>query len=304
LTRGIDADQDSKPLQIQDSDYSPTTSSGYVDGGGNISAAPVFADSASGNYREDASSPTIDAGAPDPELSTTDLDGNGRALGSAPDMGAYEFVPGGAPSQPGPPTTSPPAPPAVVPVYGVSVTLAPISGVVTVEVPHAKTFQTLTAGMTVPVGSVIDARHGAVALTSAINRQGASRTGDFHGGRFFVGQSRKGSARTKLRLLGGSFAACRRSHRFRHDVLARAAGGRPKPHHRVVRQLWGSDNGGKFTTVGRGASAAVRGTVWLTQDRCDGTLIKVLKGHVVVRDHHHHVITLGPGQSYLAHVRP
>jgi hypothetical protein len=314
-SKAFAADQNSKPVQVQNSDYSADVSSaddssagdssGYHDSGGNISAAPVFVDAGSGNYREAGTSPTIDAGVSDPALSAADLDGNARMLGSAPDMGAYEFVVGGAPpSEPVPtPTTT-----GETPVYGTSVVLAPVSGVVTVEIPHIKGFQTLTAGKAVPVGSVIDARHGAVALTSAIDRQGTSRTGNFHGGRFVVRQSDTGTGRTELSLRGGSFAACRRLHRHRHShrltfgVMARAAG-HPK-HHHVVRQLWGSDSGGNFTTVGRNASAAVRGTVWLTQDRCDGTLIKVFKGHVVVRARHRHTITLGPGQSYLARTRP
>ena len=295
-------DSSDQPMQVQSSDIQSPGEHDYVDGGGNITASPVFVDAAGGNFREAASSPTIDAGSPDPNLSATDLDGSPRVLGSAPDMGAYEFVPVVSPSPPPTPAT-PPAPPAGVPVYGTSVVLQPVSGTVLVALPHSKDFQPLSGGSVVPVGSTIDATGGTVALTSAINRSGAAKTGNFHGARFTVGQRTKGSGRTQLRLLGGSFAACHAS-RLTHTVMARAAG-HPKHHpHKVVRQLWGSDNGGQFTTVGRTASAAVRGTVWLTQDRCDGTFVKVLKGHVVVRDRHGHVITLGPGQSYLARSRP
>lgn len=35
---------------------------------------------------------------------------------------------------------------------------------------------------------------------------------------------------------------------------------------------------------GRYATASVRGTVWQTEDRCDGTQVKVVKGRVSVRD--------------------
>ena len=53
---------------------------------------PVFVDAANGDYREAAGSPTIDAGIAD-QLGPLDLAGNTRVLGSAPDIGAYEFVP-------------------------------------------------------------------------------------------------------------------------------------------------------------------------------------------------------------------
>lgn len=59
------------------------------DVGGNIKAAPVFVNAAAGNYREQATSPTVDAGTNDPDF-TTDLANNPRSIGSAPDIGAYE----------------------------------------------------------------------------------------------------------------------------------------------------------------------------------------------------------------------
>jgi hypothetical protein len=62
------------------------------DRGGNQTAPPQFVDASKGDYHEAAGSPTIDAGAVD-QLGALDLDGNPRALGSAPDIGASEFVP-------------------------------------------------------------------------------------------------------------------------------------------------------------------------------------------------------------------
>jgi hypothetical protein len=47
-----------------------------------------------GDYREAAGSPTIDAGIAD-RSGPLDLAGNPRVLGSAPDIGAFEFVPAG-----------------------------------------------------------------------------------------------------------------------------------------------------------------------------------------------------------------
>jgi hypothetical protein len=68
-----------------------------TDAGGNQTAPPLFVDGAAGDYREAAGSPTIDAGITD-RVGPLDLGGNPRSLGSAPDIGAFEFVPAGAPA--------------------------------------------------------------------------------------------------------------------------------------------------------------------------------------------------------------
>jgi hypothetical protein len=63
----------------------------FVDLGGNQSAAPVFVDAGAGDFRQLASSPTVDAGTADPQLGLSDLDGDPRTLGGAPDIGADEL---------------------------------------------------------------------------------------------------------------------------------------------------------------------------------------------------------------------
>ena len=64
----------------------------------------------------------------------------------------------------------------------------------------------------------------------------------------------------------------------------------------VIRQLWGNAHG-NYTTRGRYGSAAVSGTIWLTQDRCDGTYVRVTKDNVIViayaHPHHKHTIRQG-----------
>ena len=65
-------------------------SPGAISGAGNQSAQPVFL--APGDYREAPGSPTIDAGVAE-GIGLLDLAGNPRLLGSAPDIGAFEFVP-------------------------------------------------------------------------------------------------------------------------------------------------------------------------------------------------------------------
>jgi Ca2+-binding RTX toxin-like protein len=82
--------------------------------GGNQTTAPLFASFAAGDFHELLGSPTIDAGTADPQLGSTDFDGQARTIGAAPDIGADEFQPattGGGSDTP-PPTTDPadPAP--------------------------------------------------------------------------------------------------------------------------------------------------------------------------------------------------
>ena len=101
-----------------------------------------------------------------------------------------------------------------------------------------------------------------------------------------------GQAVVEMRLAGGNFNVCNRK-------LAGASKVKPK----TVRRLWGKGTG-KFRTTGRFSSATVRGTEWLTADRCDGTLTQVKQGRVQVRDLvKKKTITVSAGKSYLAKKR-
>ena len=85
---------------------------------------------------------------------------------------------------------------------------------------------------------------------------------------------------------------------------ARAAGASAKKKKKgpksVLGKLWGSGKG-KFRTSGKYSSATVRGTIWLVEDRCDGTLTKVSRGTVSVRDiKRKKTVTVKAGHSYLA----
>ena len=68
-----------------------------------------------------------------------------------------------------------------------------------------------------------------------------------------------------------------------------------------MRRLWGRDSGGSFRTHGRHSHATVRGTRWLTEDRCSGTFTRVTNGAVVVRDlTRRRSVVVRAGHSYLA----
>ena len=67
-------------------------------GAGNISADPLFVNASSGDYHLQRSSPCINAGTATAlpsgvTLPTTDIEGNPRIVGPAPDMGAFEYSP-------------------------------------------------------------------------------------------------------------------------------------------------------------------------------------------------------------------
>ena len=68
-----------------------------------------------------------------------------------------------------------------------------------------------------------------------------------------------------------------------------------------LKSLWVQDHNGRFSTHGKNSVATVRGTVWVTRERCDGTFTYVRKGHVDVVDRHTgRLVHLGPKTGYLA----
>lgn len=94
--------------------------------------------------------------------------------------------------------------------------------------------------------------------------------------------------RAELALAGGDFGSC--------SLAAAAAGSSNK----TVRALWAKGSG-RFRTKGRFSSATVRGTNWLTADRCDGTFTQVTQGSVAVRDVRlKKTVVVKAGRSYLA----
>jgi hypothetical protein len=151
----------------------------------------------------------------------------------------------------------------------------------------------------IPFGSVVDVTHGRLTLTADVGTLTVYGDGT-HPAIFRLTRS---SERVKghkvpldqLTLVGGDFSICSRR---------RTAGvGVRKPKPTVVRALWG-DGKGRFRTQGRYASATIQGTIWLTVDRCDGTLTLVKQGTVTVRDFtRHRTIQVHAGHSYLAPTR-
>jgi hypothetical protein len=167
-----------------------------------------------------------------------------------------------------------------------------------------KGFVPFTGAANIPVGSQLDTSKGRVALTSATDTGGAkTQTSDFYQGIFAVKQTvpkkkpKKPTALTTDLVLKGELprSQCAPLKGARAATVDKKKG--PKA---VLGKLWGNGKG-KFRTNGKYSAATVRGTIWLVQDRCDGTLTKVTRGTVSVRDFKRRkTVTVKAGHSYLA----
>jgi hypothetical protein len=169
----------------------------------------------------------------------------------------------------------------------------PVSGTVRVRLKGSKKFVVVSAATGVPLGSTVDVTHGRIRLTSVPRRGGKPQSAVFYAGVFVVTQH--GSV-TVLTLAGPKLTCSK--------PKGRATAARTHKKKRVrSRKLWG-DGHGNFRTKGRYSAATVRGTKWLVQDTCAGTLTRVVRGVVSVRDSvRHKTILLRGGKRYLAHPR-
>jgi hypothetical protein len=192
----------------------------------------------------------------------------------------------------------------LAPGLGVRTVLERLSGAVRVRrgggsavaSQKGQRFSALTQPRELPVGSFIDTRRGTARLTTArTRREDQIQAGRFSAGVFQVLQSRRRRTRglTELRLKGGNFSRCRRIGK----------GSARRAQSRIIRRLRGSARG-RYRTRGRHSAATVRGTVWEVVDRCDGTLTRVIRGRVAVRDFRRRkTILVRAGKSYLARPR-
>lgn len=162
------------------------------------------------------------------------------------------------------------------PIAGKAVNAKTVSGTVKVKLTGTKTFVDLSkVAVQLPVGTIVDATRGTIALTAAQSLQrGRTATANFFKGLFQIRQKAVVRPVTDLKLLGGDFKVCGNAG----GASSAWAAAKKK-----VRELWGKGNG-LFRTTGKYASATIRGTAWSVQDYCDGTLTRVTQGSVLVRD--------------------
>ena len=147
----------------------------------------------------------------------------------------------------------------------------------------------------IPVGSVLETTGGVARIATATATAGQQQFGDFGAGIFKLLQQRKQKGLTDLDLIDNHSA-----HQVCATVGKKARTAAEHLSSKVLGRLNASGHG-HFTVQGRYSAATVRGTVWSVGDRCEGTLTKVTRGVVVVRDFRRRkTITLFTGQSYLA----
>jgi hypothetical protein len=201
------------------------------------------------------------------------------------------------------------------PVIGKAVDVSLVSGKVFVRLPHGggggggaggstgPGFVPLSEARQLPVGSQVDARHGTIQLVAASARAGKTQFGTFGGAVFGVGQAANGPQKglTTLSLLEGAFSGAPSYAKCRARPAGDHTRGTAAALSARVLQLLHATASGRFRTRGRYGAATVRGTVWDTADRCDGTLTRVRRGTVVVNDFvRHKTAIVHAGHSYLA----
>jgi hypothetical protein len=224
--------------------------------------------------------------------STTTVFTGGTVLGNgtpgAQVSRAIQVAPApGAPPPPLPPTLAPIQ--ALQPDLGETLLADPVTGRIRVRLPGEERFMRLEDIEELPMGSTIDARSGRVELTTVRDRRNRLQEGVFHAGVFTVRQRARDRFVTEL-VLRGRIGPCPPRGQASIARVSR-------------RRLWGRGSG-RFRSRGRYSSAAVRGTRWLVEDRCDGTLTRVREGRVTVRDFvRDRTIVLRRGQRYLARRR-
>jgi PKD repeat protein len=216
--------------------------------------------------------------------------------------------------------TTPADPPPPPPVLGKSVNVTPVSGIVYIELPpgaklsafapfslatqafaaltKGQSFIPLTEARQIPVGSILEATAGVAGITTATtaSKKGKLQSGDFGAGIFKLLQQRRQRGLTELDIIDNHSA--RQVCATQGKGKARTAATHPSS--KVLGRLNASGHG-HFTARGQYSAATVRGTVWSVVNRCDGTLTRVTRGVISVRDFRRRkTLTLFTGQSYLA----
>jgi hypothetical protein len=183
------------------------------------------------------------------------------------------------------PTPTPTPEPA--PEFRQSVVVEPVRG--TVEVcPPKQPCRRLRDGESIPMGSTVDTRKGAVELTSISEPGKPPQTATFYDGIFRIAQRGKFTELALTEALD-----CRKRGRA-------SAAQKRKP---KSRKLWG-DGKGRFRTRGQYAAATVRGTKWEIRDTCTTTRVRVAQGVVEVRDLlRKRTVKVRKGKTYTARKR-
>jgi CSLREA domain-containing protein len=216
-------------------------------------------------------SPAINTGDPN---NCAGVDQRNAASVGTCDKGAFEFG-GQVPEAQLPP-----------PVPGETVNASRARGTVRVKLPGSDDFFLLQDGQQLPMGTTFDTSKGRVNLVAAANNTGKTQKAWFYQGVFKVTQTKGRKPLTTLAMTGKLTCGGGKA-----NVAAKK---------NRKRRLWG-DGKGRFRTKGKHSAATVVGTKWLVEDRCNGTLTRVLRGTVRVRDFKRRKnITVRAGHKYFA----
>jgi hypothetical protein len=268
----------------------PGLSTTLVNRGGDTDVLTIAATGAAKDFVTPCIGGNDQRNAPRPSLGTCDAGAYEEGV-EAPPIDSSAFP------EPNPPVTTPPVftppPPPVVtsqeptPVVNQIVVAKEVSGRVRIKLRGTNRFVELDATQGIPVGSTLDTKRGVVELTSIPKAGAAPQKAQFRQGIFLLSQ--KGGI-TDLKLTEA--LSCPKRG-------AKAAAKKPKS-----RKLWGKGSGA-FRTTGNYSAATVRGTEWLVQDTCSGTLTRVTQGVVAVRDKvkKKTVLVRGPRGRYTAKPR-
>lgn len=170
------------------------------------------------------------------------------------------------------------------PILGKQAEIAPLSGSVLVRQPGSRRFVRVKTIQPLRYGAVVHASGGHLQVIAATPGNG-SESGEFFAGGFNLTQASTGYVQAQLT---GQPQGCSSA-----TPRAKIASSGPI-------KLWGHVKG-HYRTRGNYGSASVQGTIWLTENRCDGTYFYVAEGTLRIRDFvRHKTIILHAGHSYLA----
>lgn len=182
------------------------------------------------------------------------------------------------------------------PVRGATEYAAPVTGTVRIRRPGARSFTLLTRAQLIPDRSELDTTAGTLDVTVAESAD-LFRTVRTRDDRYRLDQSPTARGQTALALAPAAACGTRANRQLR---AKKKKGKRKKP-----PGLLSHTAKGRFTTSGKYASAAVRGTTWRTLQGCSGTTVSVSEGVVAVRDLRLKLtICVRKGQRYTALARP
>jgi len=169
------------------------------------------------------------------------------------------------------------------PVLGQQAEIAPLTGTILIKPPGSKRYIQVKTIMPLRYGATVHATGGHVQVIAA-KPGNTFESGQFYDGGFNLTQGMDGTVQAALT---GAPAGCAHVHGAR-DARAKTF------------KLWGHVKG-TYKTRGRYGSASVQGTIWLTENRCDGTFFHVVEGVLKIQNFTlHKTITLKAGHSYLA----